>query len=92
MATPLTAMVQPVTCIPATGSIQPGILHAPTGGLLQQSTLLAHQTQPGILSPQTLLQQQQVLATAVLAGIIGDGSEKSCTVLNMLQHAPLVFY
>ncbi len=92
MAAPLTAMVQPVTCIPATGSIQPGILHAPTAlSSLQSSTLLAHQTQPGILSPQTLLQQQQVLATAVLAGIIGDGSEKSCTVLNMLHHASLGF-
>ncbi len=87
MAAPLTSMVQPVTVIPATGSIQPGILHAPT--LLNSSGLLAHQTQPGILTPQTLLQQQQVLATAVLAGIIGDGSEKSCTVLNMLQHVSL---
>jgi hypothetical protein len=81
MAAPLTALVQPVTCIPATGSIQPGILHAPS-----VQGLLAHQTQPGILSPQTLLQQQQVLATAVLAGIIGDGSEKSCTVLKIMQH------
>jgi hypothetical protein len=84
MAVPLHGMVQPVTCIPATGSIQPGILQAPT--------LLAHQTQPGILNPQTLLQQQQVLATAVLAGIIGDGSEKSCTVIEILKHGLLRFF
>jgi hypothetical protein len=83
MAVPLQGMVQPVTVIPATGSIQPGILQAPT--------LLAHQTQPGILTPQTLLQQQQVLATAVLAGIIGDGSEKSCTVLKILRHDHLEY-
>jgi hypothetical protein len=68
--------------VPQAAGLPPGILQHPTPlaqpGMLQPAAILQ---QPGMLSQHSLLQQQQVLATAVLAGIVGDGSEKSCTVI-----------